>query len=180
METYIALLRGINVSGQKQIKMVDLKDSLEKAGLQKVRTYIQSGNVIFEHAGTDPASLANQLGQIILQQFGFEVEVIVTTPAELEEVLQNNPFLSGREENTKQLYVTFLSDQPAPASIDNLAKVDYSPEEYSIKGKQLYFLAANGYGKAKLNNNLIESKLKVTATTRNWNTMNKLAELAKQ
>ncbi|WP_242929369.1 DUF1697 domain-containing protein [Pontibacter vulgaris] len=180
MATYIALLRGINVSGQKQIKMADLKVCLEEAGLQKVRTYIQSGNVVFEHESFEMQVLTNIIEQTILERFGFEVHVILTSPSELETILTGNPFLNGSQEDTNLLYFTFLSEEPAQANIEALSKYDYSPEAYSINGKLLYFFAANGYGKAKMNNNFIESKLKLKATTRNWNTINKLVEIAQQ
>jgi uncharacterized protein (DUF1697 family) len=178
METYIALLRGINVSGQKQIKMAALKASLEEAGLQRVRTYIQSGNVVFEHDSQDPKRLASLIEQDILKRFGFDVHVILITPSELATVLTSNPFLNSRGEDVKLLYVTFLADEPVPASIADLKNVNYSPEEFSLRGKQLYLFAANGYGNAKMNNNFFETKLKVKATTRNWNTITKLVELS--
>ncbi|WP_242918275.1 DUF1697 domain-containing protein [Pontibacter liquoris] len=177
MEIYIALLRGINVSGQKQIKMTDLKICLEEAGFQKVKTYIQSGNVVFEHESTNPQLVAGLVEQTILERFGFDIHVRITTASELKVILETNPYLNGREEDIKLLYVSFLSEEPAPISIENLQKVN-CPEEFRIAGKHLYLFATNGYGNAKLNNNLIENKLKLKATTRNWNTITKLAEMA--
>lgn len=176
MSTYIALLREINVSGQKLIKMTDLKKLFEVQGFQDVQTYIQSGNVIFSSKEKSTSKLENIISTAIQKKFGFDVGVLVITPDNINYVLNNNPFIKKKNEIDK-LYVTFLSEQPSEESIKKLNSIDYSPEEYIIKGKLVYLYVPNGYGKTKLNNNLFENKLKVEATTRNWKTINKLWEL---
>ena len=180
METYIAILRGINVSGQKKIKMADLKVHLEELNFKNVRTYIQSGNVIFEHEATNPEGLENEIEKKISEKYGFQLPTIIKIPSELEYVLNNNPFLNDPNKAANRLYVTFLSAIPSSINIGKLKNTDHSPEEYILDGKNIYFFSPNGYGKAKMNNNFFENKLKVTATTRNWKTVNKLLEISNE
>jgi uncharacterized protein (DUF1697 family) len=177
MSKFIALLRGINVSGQKQIKMSDLKTLFEATGFQDVKTYIQSGNVIFSAKEKSKRKLGNKSSLAIKSKYGFDVRVIVITPDEIECVLKNNPFFKNKKDAEK-LYVIFLSENPLVENIKKLNAINYSPEEYVIDGRYIYLFVPNGYGKAKLNNNLFENKLKVFGTTRNWNTVNKLFGLS--
>jgi uncharacterized protein (DUF1697 family) len=179
MLTYIALLRGINVSGQKLIKMTDLKELFEAQGFQNVQTYIQSGNVIFSSKEKYSDKIKNIISNSIKQKFGFDVGVLVITPDMIEYVLKNNPYIK-KKKDIDRLYVTFLSDLPSSENIKKLNLIDYSPEEYIMDDKLVYLHVPNGYGKAKLNNNLFENKLKVEATTRNWKTINKLWELSNE
>ena len=178
MNTYIALLRGINVGGQKKIKMIELKAHLEALGFQDIRMYIQSGNIVFRQKATDLVVLENAIRQKILEKYGFEVPTIIKTLSELEYTLSHNPFLKDPDKDPKRLYVTFLSDVPSSAHITTLQSVDYSPEEYILDGKEIYFFSPVGYGRAKMNNNFFENKLKLAATTRNWATVNKLVAMA--
>jgi uncharacterized protein (DUF1697 family) len=179
MIKYIALLRGINVSGQKQIKMSDLKLLFEELEFQDVETYIQSGNVIFSFRTATPKSLEEKIERKITEQFGFQVRVIVKTPDELEFVHNNNPFIKKQKKDVAQIYFTFLSETPSIGKIKELKEVNCSPEEYIIDGKTIYLFLPNGYGKAKMNNNFFEKRLNVFATTRNWKTVNALFEMAK-
>lgn len=178
MPNFIALLRGINVSGQKLIKMTDLKSLFEKTGYKNVSTYIQSGNVIFTSDHKNTAKLESKISTAIKKKFGFDVVVIVITPEVIDYVLKNNPFIKKKKE-IERLYVTFLSDKPSEENINKLGAVNYSPEEYFIDQKLIYLYYPNGIGKAKLSNHLFENKLKVAATTRNWKTINKLFEMTK-
>ena len=176
MKKFVALLRGINVSGQKQIKMPELKSLFENIGFQNVATYIQSGKVIFSAKEKFNKKLEDKISSAIKSKLGFDVPVIVVTPEEIEYVIQNNPFFKKKKES-ERLYVTFLSENPLAENIKKLHAVDYSPEEYIIDGRYIYLFAPNGYGKAKLNNNLFENKLKVSGTTRNIKTIKALLEL---
>lgn len=178
MQTYIALFRGINVSGQKKIKMAELKVQLEEAGYQNVVTYIQSGNVVFLYEEMDLVKLSQQMELLVEQHYGFHAPILILRPDTIEYTLNNNPFLP--DQDPKRLYVTFLEEEPTTNRIETLKEVDYSPEAYHIDGTIVYFFSPSGYGRAKMNNNFFEKKLKVTATTRNWRTVNKLMELAKQ
>ena len=178
MGKFIALLRGINVSGQKQIKMSDLKILFEELNFTNVQTYIQSGNVIFSAKEKSIQKLEDKIASGIKRKFDFNVQVVVITPEEIEYVLKSNPFIK-RKKDADKLYVTFLGNNPSDENIKRLNNIDYSPEEYIIDGRYIYLFVPNGYGKAKLNNNFFENKLKVSATTRNWKSVNQLFELSK-
>jgi uncharacterized protein (DUF1697 family) len=178
MQTYIALLRGINVSGQKKIKMADLKVSLEKLHFNDIVTYIQSGNIIFKSDIKSINQLEQLIHDIILKDFGFEVPILIKTPQEITDAFENNPFEKDTSKDPKKFYLIFLKDSPLAENITILKTYDYSPEEYVLDDKIIYFYAANGAGNAKMNNNFFEKKLKVQATTRNWNTTHKLVELS--
>jgi len=176
MKKFIALLRGINVSGQRLIKMSDLKILFEKVGFKGVETYLQSGNVIFTSKETSTEKLSLKISSTIKKQFGFDVQLIVVTLKEIEQVIKKNPFIKKKKEAEK-LYVVFLAEKPLIENMDKLNSIDYAPEEYIIDEKYIYLFVPNGYGKAKLNNNLFENKLKVFGTTRNLNTIKALFEL---
>ncbi|MEL6637417.1 MAG: DUF1697 domain-containing protein [Bacteroidota bacterium] len=177
METYIALLRGINVSGQKKIKMADLREQLSGLGLAEVRTYIQSGNIVFRHPATEPQVLAQKIKSQIQADYGFEVPTLVLRPTDLDYVLQHNPFAQDSDKDPSRWYLTFLATAPPAERIATLAQVDYAPEEFVLDGTNIFFYSPKGYGRAKMNNNFFEQKLKVAATTRNWRTINKLWEM---
>jgi uncharacterized protein (DUF1697 family) len=171
---YIALLRGINVSGQKKIKMTDLISYCEELKFKNIKTYIQSGNVIFDMDNSNPEDAAERIEKKISEKYNFNVSVIVKTRRELINVIDKNPF---SDKNTDRVYIIFLFEKPSASNIERLKKFDYSPEEFVIKGDIIYFYSPHGYGKAKMNNNFFENKLKVKTTTRNWKTVSKLAEM---
>jgi len=179
MKPYICLLRGINVSGHKIIKMVNLKASFEKLGFEDVITYIQSGNIVFKSGKKSIKTLEKMIHQMLLDEYGFDVTVIVLTPTELNYAANNNPFEKDDSKDPKKFSVVFLQDEPQQENIDKLATYDYSPEEYVLDDKIIYFYAANGAANAKMTNNFFEKKLKVRASSRNWRTVNKLVELSK-
>ncbi len=177
MNTYISILRGINVSGSKMIKMEFLKKIYENAGFKNVKTYIQSGNVIFQYKKTAFAVLEKKIASEILDKTNFEVPVLVKDLEELKETFDNNPFLKKRKEDIRFLHVTFLSDIPVKENIEKI-KGTYLPDEFMISGKNIYLFCPNGYGNSKLINNFFESKLKLSATTRNWKTITELINIA--
>ena len=179
MQTYIAMLRGINVSGQKMIKMEALRVALAELGLNNIRTYIQSGNIIFESPEKESGSLVKLIEAKILEKFGFQVPVIIRTPNEIKDAIATNPFLKTDSLDNAKLYLTFLAEIPGPDKIEKLNTFSYSPEEFILINKDVYLYCPSGYGNAKLNNNFFENKLKTKATTRNWQTVNKLLELSK-
>ena len=144
-----------------------------------MKSYIQSGNVIFESDELDTSHLAKQIGAQIEQTFGFFVPIMIRTPEQFHDLLENNPFLGEKTEEIKQLYVTFLDESPPIRALDALVKFATKSEEFHLRGKEIYLFYPNGTGRSKLSNNLIERKLGITATTRNWRTVNKLVELSK-
>ncbi|MBE9461219.1 DUF1697 domain-containing protein [Dyadobacter subterraneus] len=178
MKTYIAILRGINVTGQKIIKMADLKKMFEELPFENVRTYIQSGNIVFNAEPKSDQDLEKTIHDKIQKTFSFSVPVIVLDEKELKKVQQHNPFLTGRNEDLTKLHVTFLNAIPENNLVDKLRETaKFLPDEWILDGKTVYLFCPNGYGKTKLNNNFFENKLKVTATTRNWKTVNELVSM---
>lgn len=180
MKTYIALLRGINVSGQKSIKMDALKMLMEGLQYHHIQTYIQSGNIVFNCQDTSPEHLQCDIEQCIATAYGFDVPTLVITANKLVSSIAENPFLHNPKNDPKNLHLTFLSAVPVPDVVEALAARDYSPEEYAIEGKNVYVHCPNGYGRAILNNNFLERKLRVRATTRNWKTVCVLSDMAKK
>jgi uncharacterized protein (DUF1697 family) len=179
MKTYIAILRGINVSGQRMIKMTDLKKIIEELSFENVKTYIQSGNIVFNTALWDDQLIGRTISDAILKTFSFTVPAIILEKIELESIQQQNPFLYDRSEDSTKLHVTFLDAVPKQELVAQLKeKAQFLPDEWIIDGKTIYLFCPEGYGKTKLNNNFFENKLKVTATTRNWKTVNELVSMS--
>lgn len=177
MSTYISLLRGINVSGQKKIRMQDLKALYESLGFKKVDTYIQSGNVVFD---TRVADIRQAIEKAIAKEFGFDVPVLLRTADELGEILTANPFLTRPGIDISKLHVSFLDQEPAVSDIENLSQVQSGADEFQVLGQQVYLYCPNGYGRSKLTNTVLEKKLGTGATTRNWKTVLQLCEMARQ
>ena len=178
MTTYIALLRGVNVSGQKILSMESLKTVLSEAGFKNVNTYIQSGNIIFNFDETDKVKIGNTISQLIKEKFSFDVTTIILTSQELQIYMDGNPFLKENDTDPKQLYFTFLETQPIKELVEKIKTFDFSPDRFIVFNHIIYVNCPNGYGKTKINNQFFEKKLKVNATTRNLNTVKKLLELA--
>lgn len=176
MPTHIALLRGINVSGQKIIKMEALRKLMVLAGFENVSTYIQSGNVIFDSPQTSKKVLSEQITKMILAHYGFDVSVIMINPQDLEKAIAENPFLAN-EADLKQLYVTFLSENPTAENIAKFRTFDVGRDLAEFADHIIYLKYADSAAHTKLSNALLENKLKVRATTRNWNTTLKLLAL---
>lgn len=177
---YIALLRGINVSGQKIIKMENLRTIFESMQFKHVTTYIQSGNVIFEAEDQETDLLCHKIEARLQSELGYEVTVILKTNQELEEAIRHNPYEMNESDESGKLYVTFLSRQPSPEAIENLLSYQNEIDEFRILDRVVYIFCRTNYGKSQFSNNFLEKKLKVPATTRNWASVNKIAGIAKQ
>jgi len=177
MNKYIVLLRGINVSGHKPVKMDSLSKMMQDLNFKKVKTYIQSGNVVFETDEENTYKLEKRISDRILKIFGFVVPVLVLDLDEMLEINKNNPFIQKRKEDTSKLYVTFLSAAPSPSVVAEINKINYKPDEFVFKGRAVYLFCPGSYGNTKLNNNFFENKLKLPATTRNWKTIGALISL---
>jgi len=174
MKTFIALLRGINVSGQKKVPMAQLRSLLTNSGFKNVQTYIQSGNVIFQTSEENQSELEHIIQNSIFSHFGFDVSVLVRTPINIQNILDVCPFSEDKKINS---YFTLLHSNPDISLMDETSEISYPNEEFHITNNCVYFFSSNGYGNAKCNNNFFERKLKVTATTRNYKTMVKLLSL---
>ncbi|WP_422107210.1 DUF1697 domain-containing protein [Winogradskyella sp.] len=175
MTTYIALLRGINVGGHKKVPMAELRELLSQSGLEAVKTYIQSGNVVFQSPIADSKVLETRIKTAILDHFGFEVSVLVRTRDQLLKIFEDSPFSDDKKEHS---YFAILSDIPDQDLVKEACKKVYDNEEYAIVNDGLYFYCAKGYGNAKFNLSFFERKLKVSATARNYKTMLKLLSMS--
>jgi uncharacterized protein (DUF1697 family) len=176
MTVFISLLRGINVGGQKRIAMADLVQLCTSLGFDNVRTYLQSGNVLFESPDRDTGRLSSMISENISAKFGLSVNVILRTSDELRRIILANPL--GKEGlDADKYHVTFLSDIPSEEFQGSRMKGKDGPDRYLIIGSEIYLFCPNGYGRTKFSNTFFEKKLGVFATTRNWKTVNMLAEM---
>ncbi|MDC1321755.1 DUF1697 domain-containing protein [bacterium] len=173
METYIALLRGINVGGHKKIPMAELRELLSKKGLKNVQTYIQSGNVVFQSSQGNKEKLELKIHDVINKHFGFEVPVLVNTPEGLQQIFDECPFSEGKKVNC---YFTMLYTVLDKNLVEDVSQISYPNEEFIITESCIYFSV--GYGNAKFNSNFFERKLKTTATARNYKTIVKLIAMS--
>ncbi len=189
--------------------MPELKRLYESLGMIHVVTYIQSGNVVFDYAEKETSRIELIIEAGIKKLFESDVRVILRDKNELGKILKSNPFLSDRNANPDQLYVTFLSDTPSDVVLNNLTSPapvprpsstphgadiadgglkppqlgtgeKYIADEFIIRDKEVYLFCPNGYGKTKFSNTFFEKKVKVSATTRNWKTVNALFEIAER
>ncbi len=178
MKRKIAILRGINVGGKRKILMADLKSLCEKLGWENLETYIQSGNLIF-NSNKQNLELENSLQSAITEKFGFDVPVILRTVDEIERAITNNPFYKKDNVDLDRLFLVFLKNTPTKENRIKAESYNYEPDKFIITKKEVYVFCEGQYHKSKLTNNFFESKLKTTATTRNWKTVLKLLELSK-
>lgn len=178
MPFFICLLRGINVGGNKIIRMADLKQGFEEAGFEQVHTLLQSGNVVFQSPETDLALLTRQIEAIIIEGFGFESKIILLTQQALQAVVTQHPFPPEQIAEPSKILVTFLLNHADPDAVVALQSSIKGPESILGAGKTLYIFYPNGMGRSKLDNNLIQRSLNTVSTGRNWNTVNKLLALS--
>lgn len=171
---YIAFLRGINVGGQKKIKMTDLKIMFESLNFINVKTYIQSGNVSFDYGTKDTIELANEIEKKISETFGFLVKTIIRTEEELRNVVNNNPLAKQANIEIDKVYITFMVDIPEPSIVLLLDMKKEENEKFTIISREIYLYCPNGYGRTKLNNTMFEKKFKTDATTRGFKTINNI------
>ena len=184
MTTVVAMLRGINVSGRNKVPMADLRSTAESLGYTGVRSYVQSGNLVFGAPGrVTPASVASRLGEAVLETFGVDVPVVVRTRDELTRVVAASPFAAEGlrpDDEPRLFHVTFLVSAPDPAAVAGLeaAAAPYRPDVLRVAGADVYLHIPGGYGVTKLDNAFLERKLGGRATTRNWKTVTTLAAMA--
>lgn len=176
--TYVALLRGVNVGGKHKMPMKDLVEVCSATECGNVRTYIQSGNVVFTAPANVAKRLAHTLAKKIEERFGFPVPVVVRSREQLEQVARNNPFLkAGKPEST--LYVSFLADEPTAEAIGKLDPNRSAPDEFRVVGSEIYMHFPNGMGNSKLTSAYFDSRLATVGTARNWTTVLKLVEMSR-
>lgn len=175
MKNYIAFLRGINVSGHKKILMDDLREMLQKLKFSGAKTYIQSGNIAFSSKESNVEALSNKLKKGIQDAFDFDVPVLVIEASDLQQILDATPF---KQYDPKKVCFVLLKSVPEAALVTEMRKISYPNETFVITNKCVYLYCSEGFAKAKCSNNLFERKLKVQATTRNYNTMVKMLEMS--
>lgn len=181
MTTYIALLRGINVSGKNAIRMSDLQASFSGLGFADVRTYLQSGNAVFRtEKKSDEVKLASVITTRIKQDFGHAVTVLVISSKELEHVINSNPLRPKVGGDEKLFHCTFLAEPVSAASFKALKLPAAEGERAVLVGKAVLLHCPHSYGNSKLNNNYFERALGVSATTRNWRTVLALQKLCSE
>jgi uncharacterized protein (DUF1697 family) len=176
MGVFVSLFRAINVGGHSQVKMAELTELHRTIGLANVRTYLQTGNVVFETDRNDSTLLASEIAQGFEQKFGFATEVMVRNVSELRQLTTLNPF-NQPERESKWVVVMFLSVSPEARAKKELLEVYKGPEEMHFVDKELFIYYPEGIGRSKLSNNYIEKKIKAMGTGRNWNTVMKLLEM---
>ena len=177
MNTYISMLRGINVSGQKKIRMADLRNLYESLGLQNVQSYLQSGNVVFDSDEKNVDKLRDSIEAQIESNYGFSVPVLIRTKEVFQRVIEEHPFA---EEEAIRVLVTFLYEAPDKSKLEELSQYEDKADQFAIGEQEIFLFCPGGYGRTKLSNNFFEKKLGVVATTRNWKSVNALYEMASE
>ena len=178
MPTYIALLRGINVGGRNKIAMADLRTLFVSAGFADARTLLLSGNVVFEGPRQSGAALEQLLEAETQSRFGLSIDYMVRTAAEWKRIIAGNPFIEDAKRDPSHTLVMCLKSPAKPAAVQTLNDEIKGREIVRAAGKQLYMIYPDGIGRSKLTNAVIEKKLNVRGTARNWNTVLKLDALA--
>lgn len=176
MKTYIALLRGINVTGANSLPMERLRARCGALGLKDVRTYIQSGNIVFR-SDKSKVEVRRALERMLERELKKPIVVALRTPAEFGKILEENPFLSERAVDTKHLHVSFLTGKPSTDATGALSQVKSGQDRFAAHGSELYLHCPDGFGTSKLAS-VHERVLRVATTVRNWNTVTKLHEMA--
>jgi len=175
-QTYIALLRGINVGGRNRLPMDDLVEAMQDLGAENVRTYIQSGNAAFEYAGNLPGGFSARLAEVIELRKGFAPQVLVLTLDRLEHSAVRNPFPEA-EDKPKSLHVFFLAFKPPDPDMQALEEARAESESFRLEGAVFYLHAPDGIGRSRLAAG-VERALGVSATARNWRSVQKILEMA--
>lgn len=173
---YAAILRGINLGGHHMVPMPRLTALLEKMGCVDVKTYIQSGNVVFSSKQKNAVQLEKQLGEAIEQEFGFPVPTLLRTREELEEAVALNPFDVGATD-LKLLHLLFLEREPKPEDLKRLDASYGGVDRFEIRGRHVYLKFATGSAKSRLTNSYFDSRLQMTSSARNWRTVLALLDL---
>ena len=178
MTAFICLLRGVNVGGNKMLKMDALKKLCDSLRLKDASTYLQSGNVVFRSDETDRAVLVRRIEEGIRKATALDVRVILRTTGEMRKVIAANPFTAPPERKPSGLLVAFLNGDLANQAKALLSELKAASEELHIGNRELYIYFPDGIAHSKLSNALTEKKLGVNVTARNWNTTNALLRMA--
>lgn len=178
MPTWIALFRGINVGGHNLLPMKALASELETLKLKQVRTYIQSGNVVFESPAKTAAPLAKKISALVEKRHGFSPQVLLLSTEELQTAINDNPFPKAVDD-PKTLHFFFLSKPPSNPNLTAIEEIQSPTESYVLQGRVFYLHAPDGIGRSKLVRQ-VEKLLGVAATARNYRTVEKLLGITTQ
>jgi uncharacterized protein (DUF1697 family) len=179
MNPYIVFLRGVNMAGHNSLKMNDLSGLFVSLGFNDVRTYIQSGNVIFsDQSGKSNTELAAIIEMAILKKFNFTIPAMIRNIDDLKNILRNNPFSNEENFNPGRMSAILLHKETTQNQVDMVRNVDYPPDKFKVLGREIFVYCPNGFGKTKLYTNFFEKKMGVTGTARNWNTINAILQMA--
>lgn len=178
MTTYIALFRSINLGGHNKVKMVDLRELISELGFANVRTVLQSGNLVFDSDARPVSQLEHLLKEATEVRLGLNTELFVRTAKEWAAIVADNPYPDEAESDPTHLVVMFLRGAPDRKRVTALESAVVGREVIHAKGRQLYIVYPDGIGRSRLTYSLIERKLNTNGTTRNWNTVLKVASLA--
>lgn len=178
MQTYISFLRSVNIAGHNLIKMTELSELFKKMGFSDVKTYIQSGNIIFSISDDLTSSdLSDNLEKAILGRFSLQIHVMTRTTRELSEMFSNNPYLKEPDFDPSKSAVLFLHEEPSDAQIQKVKDINYPPDRFKIIGKEIFIYCPNGFGRTKIYTNFFEKKMGVIGTGRNWKTVTTVLNL---
>jgi uncharacterized protein (DUF1697 family) len=168
LAAWVALLRAVNLGSRNKVPMAELRRVFEQAGCESVSTYIQSGNVLFEHAKPDRAALE----RAVAREFGVQTVIVLRRVSQLAKLVAAHPF--GKD--TSKSAVAFLAEKPGRAEVTAMARLDIAPDRFEVVGPDIALHYPNGFQGAKLTPAKLEKALGVRATARNWRTVAKLAE----
>ena len=177
MPVVVSLLRGVNVGGNRKMKMDSLRELYESLGMRGARTYIQSGNVVSHSAKGAGAAESNRIEKAIEQAFGFRPDVVLRTREQLHDIVKATPFATRPELATNKILVHFLKAEPAPQAAQTVSRIP-AKEELHLIGRELFVYYPDGAGQSKLSPSALDKALRTPATGRNWNTVLKLLEMA--
>jgi uncharacterized protein (DUF1697 family) len=174
MPAFVALLRAVNLPGHNKITMADLKKIAEGCGLSNARTLLASGNLVFECTMKDSGAVEALVERTLSKKLGIDTPVIVRSAAEWRAVVKANPFPAEAKQDPGHLLVMPLKDAPAPGRVEDLQKAIAGRERVKARGRELYLVYPDGVGRSKLTGALIDRKIGIAGTARNWNTALKL------
>jgi uncharacterized protein (DUF1697 family) len=179
LATYVALLRAINLGAVNKIAMPALRTMFEDLGHQNVRSYVQSGNVVFDAPRSTPKKLVGEIEEGVAATFGHDISVIIRSGPELERVATGNPF-AAKGVAPLSLHVVFLAKTPRSSHVEALDPDKWLPDKFEVRGSEIYLMLPNGMGRSKMSISYFEKAFGIRGTARNWNTVNKLRELVKK
>jgi uncharacterized protein (DUF1697 family) len=180
MAVIISMLRAVNVGGHNKIKMDALRALYESLGFRDVQSYVQSGNVVFRTKERDLHALTTRIQDRIEKRFGFRPGVVLRTRSELGDVIRRNPFAKRRDIEPNKFLVTFLASEPDAEALDKARTIKTAPEEVKFDGREVFIYFPNGMARPKISLPAIERALGTSGTGRNWNSVNKLLEIAEK